>query len=154
MRLYNIEAIKDDKFKLFELYNNDNFLNDTLFLRDFFRTLSNIHERGIGSATAYFKAFYEYYINQGGDARYWLEKTIENVVYPDVILETWLDVELKTASTKPKPTPVEFLEQNQDKLKNRGNKSIKSVMEEIAANSPYSYSYLERIRKEMNLTYI
>lgn len=141
MKLYNIEAIKGDKFNLFELYNNDNFLNDTLFLRDFFRTLSNIHERSIGSAKAYFKAFYEYYVNHGGNARYWLEKTIENVVtYPDVVLESWLDSEYKTVLTaKPKPTQKDVMRENMSRIEKRTT-SLEVILKEILV--PYeSYGW-------------
>jgi len=154
MKLYNIEAIKGDKYKLYELYKNDNYPNDTLFMRDFFRTISNINERTVANATEYMQAFYTHYINQGGDARYWISRTIENIVtYPDIILETWLEVEFTKVDVE--LTPEKVLRQNEDRLRNRGKRSIKSVMEDIAKETPsFKYSYLERIRKEMGFVNI
>jgi len=101
MKLYNIEAIKGDNYGLYGLYVKSKYTSDVLFLREFLRTLSTLQERSIGSGSNYLNAFYDYYVSNGGDARFWVQRTIENTVtYTDILLETWLELELEKLTTK------------------------------------------------------
>ncbi len=120
--------------------------NDSYFINSMFRHKDDLIDPS--HFASLLKAFYFYY---PGDAIGWLEHTMNIVyVYNDMWLDNWIKNEREGAEPG-KLTVYQYLMQFKDELKNRTG-SKKEVMLKITeqSNGRFRYSYLDRIRKEMD----
>jgi len=149
MKYYNINSLKDfDSGTLLKTF----WSTDDKLLLSYLYSLST-KDDNTGRFTELLRDFYKDY---QGDKLEWINHTISIVyAFSDMYANLFLFAELALLKNRDKLTPVIFLTRHYDKIKFRKG-SIKSVIQELANmnDCPYSYSYLNRIRIEMNITYI
>ena len=151
MKYYDFDNFTyiDPKYLLGAQFPN---IDDRLILSEIFWYCTEVNKDLV-----FTYALRQFYKNFTGNKLDWVNHTISIAyAFSDIRTNSYLISELALLKNKEKLTPKIFLTRHHDKIVNRKGATIKSVLKELAnmSDCPYSYSYLDRIRIEMEITYI
>ena len=149
MKYYNLESFTyiDPKYLLGSLIPD---IDDRLLLSVIYWYCKEVQKDLV-----FVFALRQFYKNFKGNRLEWLKHTVSIVyAFADIRTNSYLASEIALIKNKEELTPEIFLTRHHDKIVNRKG-TIKSVMQELANmnDCPFAYSYLDRIRKEMIITY-